>query len=147
MQKWEYYVIVNSVLGSSDHVVHSGRLYRITSEGLEPVSRIDEQHLRKGQDPFDMDRYMIAKAIAELGDDGWEMVTTGPGYAGNELFFKPQGLKPVNPLDRLPCSFQEMFRSRYRLPSPKQRSFRKTDGHLLGMNFVSYPGKQEKGKH
>jgi hypothetical protein len=62
MNKWEYCVLV----GVSNIETHYPRLYRFTSNGFEIVSDFQ----RRSED----EAVLVAKAIFQLGEEGWELV-------------------------------------------------------------------------
>lgn len=79
MQKWEYLVITGihtsiATSGTNWHTLYP-RCYRMTVSGLEMVTDFQD-FKRRGISELTA----VAQFIAQLGDDGWELV--GTGYAG-----------------------------------------------------------------
>jgi len=67
MQKWEYCVIH----GLSGTIMYHPRCDRMTNKGVEYVT--DFKSRPKGASEWDA----VAQFIAQLGDEGWEMVGAG----------------------------------------------------------------------
>jgi len=81
MQKWEYCIITGV---HADFTGDHPGCYRLTSKGRELVT--DFSNPPKGY----AKTYLVAQFIAQLGEEGWEMVgagTTNEGYA-HILYFK-----------------------------------------------------------
>jgi hypothetical protein len=80
MQKWEY-CVVSGIGRSADHRrfdTHYPCFSRLTSNGVESVT--DFKNRPRGVSEWDA----VAQLIAQLGDEGWEMV----GADAASLYFK-----------------------------------------------------------
>lgn len=79
MQKWEYCVID----GFQGGMTYYPRCYRLTDKGFEFVSDFKD----RPKDVSEQDA--VGRFIAQLGDEGWEMV--GAGVTGDfmhRVYFK-----------------------------------------------------------
>ncbi len=80
MQKWEYCVV--SGIGPSLATSYPAA-YRMTARGIEIV--MDFKKLPKGASEINA----VAQLIAQLGEEGWEMVGSGnTGSGHHSLYFK-----------------------------------------------------------
>ena len=80
-QKWEYCAIADvDIYGSSDKSVGFALIYYFKSTGyqVEKVEVAAERSVEGARIAVDMAR---AKAIAKLGEDGWEMLCEGMPFA------------------------------------------------------------------
>jgi hypothetical protein len=80
-QKWEYCAIADvDIYGSSDKAVGVAVIYYFKSTGYqaERVEIAAERSVDGARIAVDMAR---AKAIAKLGEDGWEMLCEGTPFA------------------------------------------------------------------
>jgi hypothetical protein len=82
MPKWEYCLIVGMTQVNPEYPV----FYRITSKGYEIAN--DFKKLPKDV----LQKDAVAMLIAQLGEDGWEMVGTGATREGtsHSIYFKRQ---------------------------------------------------------
>ena len=84
MQKWEYCKL-EGVTFFPVKVEMQHRLYLITENGLETLKDFSDLRNKNGEDLHNA----MGKAIAQLGNEGWEMV--GAGTVGGQthcLYFK-----------------------------------------------------------
>ncbi len=79
MQKWEYCALGVIKTMNSDGLV--GDYPRLVFFGLNGIAQ--NVSLRDGNEPVN-----IAKAIAQLGMEGWELVGTGDTTAKHVIYFK-----------------------------------------------------------
>ena len=82
MQKWEYCAIVGIKRDDLDFRGYHPRIWRFIGNGIE-ITRIDENTVSE-------DTTELAKSIAQLGEQGWEMVGVGHSnhHDENILYFK-----------------------------------------------------------
>jgi hypothetical protein len=97
MTRWEYCVLTG-VAATDDEGFEPAlpRLYLFTKDGLELVEAFDDN------DEEMTVRDQVARQIARLGNDGWELVgagTTGGG-TGHSLYFKRAMPAPTDGLAR-----------------------------------------------
>lgn len=90
MQKWEYCAVVEMRTDSQKLDPYYPAIWYFTSEGFKVVSLL-QPGTEKGGPPYQLKKEAneVSKAIARLGQDGWEMVGCGTtAEVTHTLYFK-----------------------------------------------------------